>query len=277
MSHQNVKKIITSHLTLAVQAAEKIKKKYRQKRIGKKAAKISTDGSCFKQENKKAVEWLKDKGFLDDIVSVEKADVRESIDLKKTSSASNVAKNIVKKYRDLARKKPYEIRPARIFTEDNNNDVEDIIDLGDIETLKPSENVQIAAKKITENFSSKKNVKESKADDIDFKIIDSQVVDDVTNARLFDDHIDFSVTDLRVVDDDIDFNMTVSRVFDDESDIDFDITDSRVITNQNTKIAAKKIKQECKNISQRKELKSLRLAALRDKTIKIQLPKKVLY
>ena len=159
MFHKNVKKIITSHLTLAVQAAEKINKKYRQKRIGKKAARISTDGSRFKQENKKAVEWLKDKGFLDDIVSVEKADVRESIDLKKTSSASNVAKNIVKKYRDLARKKPYKIRPARIFTEDNNNDVEDIIDLGDIETLKPSKNVQIAAKKITKkskNLSSKK-------------------------------------------------------------------------------------------------------------------------
>ena len=120
-------------------------------------------------------------------------------------------------------------------------------------------------------------MKESKADDIDFKIIDSQVVDDVTNARLFDDHIDFSVIDLRVVDDDIDFNMTVWRVFDDKSDIDFNITDSRVITNRNAKIAAKKIKHECKNISQRKELKSLGLAALRDKTIKIQLPKKVLY
>ena len=32
------KKIITSHLTQAVLASEKIKKKYRQKRIGKTAA-----------------------------------------------------------------------------------------------------------------------------------------------------------------------------------------------------------------------------------------------
>ena len=99
------KKIITSHLTLAVWPAEKIKKKYRQKRIGKKVARISTDGSRFKEENKEAAEWLKDKGFLDDNVSVEKADVGETIDLKKTSGASIAVKNIVKKYRNLAREK----------------------------------------------------------------------------------------------------------------------------------------------------------------------------
>ena len=99
------KKIITSHLTLAVWPAEKIKKKYRQKRIGKKVARISTDGSRFKEENKEAAEWLKDKGFLDDNVSIEKADVGETIDLKKTSGASIAVKNIVKKYRNLAREK----------------------------------------------------------------------------------------------------------------------------------------------------------------------------
>ena len=140
------KKIITSHLTQAVLASEKIKKKYRQKRIGKTAAWISTD---FKQENKKAAEWLKDKGFLNDNVSVEKADVRETIDLKKTIGASIAAKTIVKRYRNLARKKPYAKRPARIFTEDSNNDVDDIIYLGDIAILKPNKNAQIAAKKIT--------------------------------------------------------------------------------------------------------------------------------
>ena len=140
------KKIITSHLTQAVPASEEVKKKYRQKRIGKTTARISTD---FKQENKKAAEWLKDKGFLNDNVSVEKADVRETIDLKKTIGASIAAKTIVKKYRNLARKKPYGNRPARIFTEDNNNDVDDIIYLGDIATLKPNKNAQIAAKKIT--------------------------------------------------------------------------------------------------------------------------------
>ena len=146
------KRIVTSHLTQAVRAAEKIKKKYKQKRMGKKAARISTDDSRFKQENKKAAEWLKDNGFLDDSVPAEKADVGETTDLKKTRGASIAAKNIVKKYRNLARKKPYGKRPARIFTEDNNNNVEDIVDLVDIVTLKPNKNAQIAAKKITENI-----------------------------------------------------------------------------------------------------------------------------
>ena len=72
------------------------------------------------------------------------------------------------------------------------------------------------------------------------------------------------MTDSRVVDDDIDFNVTDSGVVDDESDINFNITDLQVITNQNAKIAAKKIKQKYKNIRQRKELKSLRLSTLRD-------------
>ena len=130
------KKIITSHLTQAVWVAGKIKKKYRQKQIAEKTARISTDSSRFKEENKKAAEWLKCKGFLDDNVSVEKADVDKTIDLKKTSGASIAAKNIVKKYSNLGRKTPYRKRPARTFTEDNNNDVEDIIDLGDIVTLK---------------------------------------------------------------------------------------------------------------------------------------------
>ena len=142
------KRIVTSHLTQAVSAAEKIKKKYRQKQIGKKPARISTDGR-LKQQNKKGTEWLKNEGCLDDEVPVEKADVGETIHLKSTSGAAIAAKNIVKKYRNLARKKPYRKRPARIFTEDNDKDVEDIIDLGDIATLKPSKNAQIAAKKIS--------------------------------------------------------------------------------------------------------------------------------
>ena len=120
--------------------------------MGKKAARISIDDSRFKQENKKAAEWRKDNGFLDDSVPAKKADVGETIDLKKTSGASIAAKNIVKKYSNLARKKPYGKRPARIFTEDNNNDVEDIVDLWNIATLKPNKNAQIAAKKITENI-----------------------------------------------------------------------------------------------------------------------------
>ena len=152
------KRIVTSHLNQAICAAEKIKKKYRQKQIGKKPARIFTDGSRVKQQNTEAAEWLKDQGFLDDEVSVENADVGETIDLKKTSGATIAAKNIVKKYRNLARKKPYRKRPAIIFTEDNN-DVEDIIDLGDIATLKPSKNAQIAAKKISEKYKNIRNKK----------------------------------------------------------------------------------------------------------------------
>ena len=216
--------------------AEKIKKKYRQKQIGKKPARIFTDGSRLKQQNTEAAEWLKDQGFLDDEVSVENADVGETIDLKKTSGATIAAKNIVKKYRNLARIKPYRKRPARIFTEDNN-DVEDIIDLGDIATLEPSKNAQIAAKKISEkykNMRNKKNTKKAKADNIDFKITNSRAVDD---------------------------------------DIDFNITDSKVITNQNAEAAAKKISQKYKNIIQKKALKLLKLAASKIKA-KVQPLKK---
>ena len=59
------------------------KKKYRQKRISKKQARIFTDGSRFEQVNKKTAEWLKDEGLLDENVPVEKADIGETIDLKK--------------------------------------------------------------------------------------------------------------------------------------------------------------------------------------------------
>ena len=203
---------------------------------------------------------------------------------------------IVKIYRNLAKKKPYGKRPTRIFTEDNN-DVEDIIDLDDIATLKPSKNAQIAAKTITEKYKDMHNKKNAKADNIDFKITDSQVVDDnidftITDSRVTDDHIDFMVTDSRVADDDIcftvtdsrvagndiDFNVTDSRVVDDESaidfatidscvddpDIDFDITYSKVITNQNARAATKKTSQKNKNIRQKKSLKLLKLATLKD-------------
>lgn len=66
------KKIITSHLTQAVRAADRIKSKYRKKRIGKKAARISTDG-LLKNVNEKNTEWLKKNGFLNNNISAEKA------------------------------------------------------------------------------------------------------------------------------------------------------------------------------------------------------------
>ena len=51
-----------------------------------------TDGSRFKQVNKKTAEWLKGKGLLEENVPAEKADIGETIDLKKTSGASFAAK-----------------------------------------------------------------------------------------------------------------------------------------------------------------------------------------
>ena len=170
------------------------------------------------------------------------------------------------------------------FSLNDNNDVEDIIDLDDIASLKPSKNAQIAAKKITEKYKdmhNKKKAKKAKADDIDFKISDSQVVDEdmdftVTDSRVAHDDIDFTVTDSRVADDNIDFNVTDSRVVDDESDVDFadlqvdnsdisfNITYSKVITNQNARAATKKTSQKNKNIRQKKSLKLLKLATLKD-------------
>ena len=41
----------------------------------------------------------------------------------------------------------------------DNNDIENIIDLGYIATLKPSKNAQIAAKKITEKYKDTSNNK----------------------------------------------------------------------------------------------------------------------
>ena len=243
--------------------------------------------------------------MLDENVPAEKADIGETIDLKKTSGASFAAKNIMKKYRNLARKKPYEKRPVPTSVVEENNNPEDIIDLGDIATLKPNKNAQIAAKKITEKYKDMQQKKKAKTDDVDFTITDSKGLDDddidfrvsdsrpvddtedidftITNSKvttntkkpsikniaaknikkyrnlakkrpiggLFandDDDIDFTVSNSRGADDDIDFSMIDSQVTDDESDIDFNITDSTVVKNNNAKIAAKKISQKYKNI-----------------------------
>ena len=73
----------------------------------------------------------------------------------------------------MARKKPSGKRPAKIFTEDNN-DVEDIIDLGTMATLKPSKNAQIAAKKITEkhkNMRSKNMLKKLRLTTLVLKLL----------------------------------------------------------------------------------------------------------
>ena len=77
--------------------------------------------------------------------------VGDIIDLKKTSGTQLAAKNIVKKYSNLARKEPYS-RPPPIATVDVNNeevsDTEDTMNYLDaIAKVQPGKNAQIAAKK----------------------------------------------------------------------------------------------------------------------------------
>ena len=180
----------------------------------------------------------------------------------------------------MPRKKPYGKWPERITTENSTAD-EDIIDLGDIATLQPTKNAQIAAKKISEKYKNIWAKKRMQAnDDIDFKITDSHLFNNgddevdftVTDSQvhnnnsnidfvIFDsrivndpeeDDIDFSITDSRVLDDNnIDFSVIDSRVVDNEPDIDFNVTDSRIVTNQNAKAAAKRIKKKYKDMRER--------------------------
>lgn len=78
------------------------------------------------------------------------------IDLKKSSGATQVAaKNIVEKYRNLARKKPYKRPPPAVIEAETNDDEisnkEDTINtLDTIAELQPSKNTQTATKKFTE-------------------------------------------------------------------------------------------------------------------------------
>ena len=95
LAHQNVKNSYLWYNSSCL-SSRKNKEKIQTKKSQQKQARISTDGSRFKEENKKGTKWLKDNGFLDENFPVEKADVGENTDLKKTSGASIAAKNIVK-------------------------------------------------------------------------------------------------------------------------------------------------------------------------------------
>ena len=87
--------------------------------------------------------------------------VGDIIDLKKASSTQLAAKNTVKKYSNLVKKKPYN-RPPPIATVDVNNeevsDTEDTInDLDAIAKVQLGKNAQIAAKKISEKYKKNEN------------------------------------------------------------------------------------------------------------------------
>ena len=126
----------------------------------------------LKKANKKAADWLRKSGYLgtDDLETIDYnnntntnnlADVEtidynndtnvndlNDINLKKTSGAQIGAKKLVKKYRNLARKKPYENSLndlADLETIGYNNDTS-ISDLNDIATgSKKTSRSQIAA------------------------------------------------------------------------------------------------------------------------------------
>ena len=77
----------------------------------------------------------------------------DATDFEKSNLVSKItAKNIVNKYRKMARKQPYKV-PNVVLEEPSNTDELDRIDtietLDDIATLQPGKNAQLAAIKIS--------------------------------------------------------------------------------------------------------------------------------
>ena len=149
-------KIITTNSNQLRLASNRIKKKYlRQKSRG-----------ILRKEDKKAADWLRIAGFLgtDDLETIDynndtNINDLDNVNLKKTLEAQIAAKTIVKKYRNLARKKPYQRPPQNTFddladseTIAYNNDTS-ISDLNDIAAgSKKVSGTQVAAKKIIKKY-----------------------------------------------------------------------------------------------------------------------------
>ena len=102
--------------------------------------------------------------------------VSDLIDLKKISGTQLSAKKIIKKYRNLARKKPYQRPPPRtettefddLETIDYNNDTS-INDLNDIvSNTKKGKNTQLAPKKILKKYKKIAQNKKGKTEDVTF-------------------------------------------------------------------------------------------------------------
>ena len=169
------KKIVTAYITGAVKAAKKMKKKYKRQRNRK-------IGQLNKQ-NKASADWLKQAEYLytHDQPAINynylkirnnnnketKTDIGENIYQKKTSSGQIAAKKLVKKYRNLARKKPYK-RPISAPTVDVTEEVSDnedtINDIDNIATLQPGRNAQIVVKKISEKYKKMRSKKPKRAE-----------------------------------------------------------------------------------------------------------------
>ena len=162
-------KIITTNSNQLGLASNRIKKKY----VHQKSRQI------LKKANEKADDWLRKVGVLgtddletinhnndtniNDLDDVETINYNnntnindlDNVNLEKTSRAQIAAEKIVKKHRNLARKKTYQRRPQNTFddladleTIDYNNDTS-ISDLNDIAAgSKKISGMQIAARKI---------------------------------------------------------------------------------------------------------------------------------
>ena len=166
-------KIITTSSNQLRLASNRIKRKYlHQKSRG-----------ILRKEDKKAADWLRIAGFLgtDDLETIDydnntnindlddaetinynndtNINDLDNVNLKKTLEAQIAAKTIVKKYRNLARKKPYQRPPQNTFddladseTIAYNNDTS-ISDLNDIAAgSKKVSGTQVAAKKIIKKY-----------------------------------------------------------------------------------------------------------------------------
>ena len=126
---------------------------------------------------KTSTEWLKAAGYIDtkdqdairylyvplkktnefskDVGHYIRSEI-DNIDLKQSNLATKfTAKNIIKKYRNLARKKLYKI-PSVSYTEPANTEEIDRTDtietLEDIASLQPGKSAQLTTKKISEKY-----------------------------------------------------------------------------------------------------------------------------
>ena len=169
----------------AVIAANKIKNKHRRKIIGNKKNKKDNDDD---DKNKKtSTEWLKAADYLDtkdqdairylyvppkktnepstDVGHYIRSEI-DNVNLKQSNLATKItAKNIIKKYRNLARKKPYKT-PSISYTEPANAEEIDRTDtietLEDIASLQPGKSAQLVVKKISEKYKKMREAHRSK-------------------------------------------------------------------------------------------------------------------
>ena len=117
--------------------------------------------------------------------------IEKTIDLRKTSGMQLAAKNTVKKYRNLARKKPYG-RPPPLATVAVENEVvrdkEDILnDLDAIVELQSERNVQTTAKRIKEKYKKMRKMKKQQPPSpkiIELPSEENEMVDSVSVATV---------------------------------------------------------------------------------------------